>query len=90
MNDGVEALAVLQAVDDRLARLVGVEPAEDVAGPVDGVDAAPAAGGVGALAGGADLDPQRALAAGLDHGVDGSIRIAKSAAISSGLLWLSR
>ena len=83
---GVEALVVGQAVDLGLACDVVVEPGEHGAGEVDRVDALPAAGAVGALPCRAHVDAHRALAAGLDEALLGSIRIAKSASTRSGSL----
>ena len=65
----VEALVIGQAVDDGLVGGVVVEPREHRCGEVDRVDALPAPGAVGALAGGAYVDAHGALAAGLDRGV---------------------
>src|SRR5512145_3431126 len=70
-EDRVEPLAVLQPVDDRTPRLVGGEPVEDRGGGVDRVDAVPGPSRVRPLAAGRDVDPQRALAAGLDDRVRG-------------------
>ena len=63
---GVEALAVFAAVDRHPPRLVLRQPGQHLAGGVDRVVAEPRPGGVRALAGRDDEDPQRALAAGLD------------------------
>ena len=66
---GLQRLAELAAVEHRPARLVGVERGEQRAEAVDGVGAHPRPGGVGPLAGERDVEPQRALAAGLDGAV---------------------
>ena len=66
---GVEALAVLQPVDDRLPRHVVAKPVEDLPRRVDGVGPQPGAGAVRAGPGDGDLDAQRALAPRLDAGI---------------------
>jgi hypothetical protein len=67
--DRVHALAVGQAVDLDLGRLVGREPLQQVAGRVDRVAAHPGPGRVGAVAAQHDVGAHGALAAGLDGGV---------------------
>ena len=70
-RDRVEALAVLQPVDLDTARLVRRQQVEHRGERVDRVGPAPGTSRVGTLAGGAQLDPHGALAAGLDAGVGG-------------------
>ena len=71
MRGRVETLVVLQPVDHRAARLVVGQPLQDRGREVDRVDAAPGPRGVRPLPRQPDVDVQRALAAGLDHGVGG-------------------
>ena len=67
--DRVQALVVLQPVDDRPPCVVLPEAAEHLTGPVDRVDAAPGSCRVRALSAHGHVDAQGALAAGLDDRV---------------------
>ena len=87
--DGVEALVVGQAVDHRLAGDVVVEPGQDRRGPVDRVDALPAAGAVGPLAVVRTSTRMVPWQPASTAALLGSIRIAKSAPSRSGSLSVS-
>src|SRR5690606_14469708 len=67
----VQPLVVLQPVDHRPPRLIGVEPGQYGLDAVDGVDPEPRPGAVGALAGDPDVGADRALAAALDDPAGG-------------------
>jgi hypothetical protein len=68
-HDGLHRLPVLTAIDDRLAARPFLHDREQPGEPVDRVASHPRSRAVGPHAGEPDLEPHRALAAGLQHRV---------------------
>src|SRR5690606_19095550 len=83
----VQPLVVLQPVDHRPPRLIGVEPGQYGLDAVDGVDPEPRPGAVGALAGAPDVGADRALAAALDGPAGGLNQHSKVGGEPDGVLF---